>query len=63
MENAMPEAVIFNHHNKIHTVFFSQSNAVLPVKLKNGAFIAILAIKIQKNKMNSSGNIRKIYLF
>jgi hypothetical protein len=34
----MPDAVIFNHHNKIHTVFFSQPNAMLPVKLKNGNF-------------------------
>jgi hypothetical protein len=33
----MAEAVIFNYQNKIHTVSFSQKNALLPVKLKNGA--------------------------
>ena len=32
----MPEAVIFHYQNKIHTVFFAQMKAVLPVKLKNG---------------------------
>src|SRR3990167_1123822 len=32
----MPEAVIFNYQNKIHTVFFSQAKAMLPVKLKSG---------------------------
>jgi hypothetical protein len=32
----MPESVIFNYDNKICTVNFSQSNAMLPVKLKTG---------------------------
>lgn len=32
----MPEAVIFHHQAKIHTVYFSRSNALLPVKLANG---------------------------
>lgn len=32
----MPEAVIFNYDNKIHTVYFSHVKALLPVKLKNG---------------------------
>ena len=32
----MPEAIIFNYQQKIHTVYFTQANAVLPVKLKNG---------------------------
>lgn len=32
----MSEAVIFQYQNKIHTVSFTQTNAVLPVKLKNG---------------------------
>jgi hypothetical protein len=32
----MPEAVIFNYQNKIHTVYFTQQKAMLPVKLKNG---------------------------
>lgn len=32
----MPEAVIFNYQAKAHTVYFTQGNAVLPVKLKNG---------------------------
>jgi hypothetical protein len=32
----MPEAVIFTYQNKIHTVFFTQTKAMLPVKLKNG---------------------------
>ncbi len=32
----MPEAVIFNYQNKIHTVSFVQPKAMLPVKLKNG---------------------------
>jgi hypothetical protein len=38
MENTMPESVIFNYHNKIHTVSFSQQNAMVPVKLKNGDY-------------------------
>lgn len=32
----MPDAVIFQYQNKVHTVYFSQAKAVLPVKLKNG---------------------------
>ena len=32
----MPEAVIFNYQHKIYTIFFAQTKAVLPVKLKNG---------------------------
>ncbi len=32
----MPEAVIFNYQNKIHTVSFTQLKAMLPIKLKNG---------------------------
>src|SRR6266516_7945811 len=32
----MPESVIFHYQHKIHTVSFTQSQAVLPVKLKNG---------------------------
>ena len=32
----MPEAVIFSFQNKTHTVFFNQSKAMLPVKLKTG---------------------------
>lgn len=33
----MAEAVIFSYQNKIHTVGFTQSKALLPVKLKTGA--------------------------
>jgi hypothetical protein len=32
----MPEAVIFRHQDTIHTIFFTQTNAVLPIKLKDG---------------------------
>lgn len=32
----MPEAVIFHHQGKTHTVFFTQPHAMLPVKLKTG---------------------------
>lgn len=32
----MPEAIIFQYQNKIHTVYFTQTKAMLPVKLKNG---------------------------
>jgi hypothetical protein len=32
----MPDAVVFRYQNKVHTIYFSQSKAVLPVKLKNG---------------------------
>lgn len=32
----MPEAVIYQHQGKIHTVYFSRSKALLPVKLANG---------------------------
>lgn len=32
----MSDAVIFNFENKIHTIFFNQSDAMLPVKLKSG---------------------------
>lgn len=32
----MPEAVIFTYQSKTYTVFFTQTSAVLPVKLKNG---------------------------
>ena len=32
----MPEAVVFSYQNKIYTVSFSQRNAMLPVRLKNG---------------------------
>lgn len=32
----MSEAVIFSYQNKIHTVYFTQQKAVLPVKMKNG---------------------------
>src|SRR5579871_5893975 len=35
-ENAMPEAVIYKHQDKIHTVYFSRPHALLPVKLGNG---------------------------
>jgi hypothetical protein len=35
-EVVMPEAVIFNYQHKVHTVFFSEKNSILPVKLKNG---------------------------
>ena len=31
----MPEAVIFKYLNKTHTVYFTQPNALLPVKLSN----------------------------
>jgi hypothetical protein len=37
----MPEAVIFKYQNKIHTIFFNQSNAMLPVKLKNRECILV----------------------
>ena len=33
---SMPDAVMFHYQNKAHTVYFSQSKAVLQVKLKNG---------------------------
>lgn len=33
----MPEeAVIFTYQQKIHTVYFTQAKAMLPVKLKSG---------------------------
>ena len=32
----MPEAVIFQHGGKIHTVYFSNAKAMLPIKLSNG---------------------------
>lgn len=32
----MAEAIIFRYENKIHTVSFKHSKAVLPVRLKNG---------------------------
>lgn len=32
----MPEAVIFKHQGKIHTVYFARPKAVLPVRLTNG---------------------------
>lgn len=32
----MPEAVIFSYQDKMYTVSFNQSKAMLPVKLKNG---------------------------
>ncbi len=32
----MPEAIVFNYDNKIHTIYFNHAKAVLPVKLKNG---------------------------
>lgn len=32
----MSEAVVFYYHDQIHTVYFNQANAKLPVKLKNG---------------------------
>lgn len=32
----MPEAMVFSYQNKIHTVYFHQTGAMLPVKLKNG---------------------------
>lgn len=38
----MPEAVIFDYQNKIYTIFFSQTKAMLPVKLKNGETKLIL---------------------
>lgn len=33
----MPEAVIFNYQNQSHTIYFTNTKAVLPVKLKTGA--------------------------
>lgn len=32
----MPEAVVFTHQNRIYTVSFTYSKAMLPVRLKNG---------------------------
>lgn len=32
----MPEAVIFHFQNKTYTIYFTQQNAMLPVRLKNG---------------------------
>lgn len=32
----MPEAVIFHWQNKLHTIYFAHTKAMLPVKLKNG---------------------------
>lgn len=32
----MPEAAIFHYQHKIYTIYFSQTKAMLPVKLKNG---------------------------
>ena len=32
----MPDAVMFHYQHKAHTIYFSQSKAVLPVRLKNG---------------------------
>lgn len=32
----MPEAVIYAHHGKVHTVYFAHARALLPVKLANG---------------------------
>src|SRR5580658_7248841 len=32
----MPEAVIFHHQHKIHTVYFARANAMLPVQLASG---------------------------
>lgn len=32
----MPEAVIFKHQGKIHTVYFARPQAMLPVRLNNG---------------------------
>ncbi len=32
----MPEAIIFNYDNKIHTMYFNHAKSMLPVKLKNG---------------------------
>lgn len=34
----MPEAVMFHYENKIHTIYFINAKAVLPVKLKNGEY-------------------------
>lgn len=31
----MPEAVIYQYQNKIHTMYFSRATALLPVKLAN----------------------------
>lgn len=32
----MPEAVVFQYQGKTYTVYFSRSNALLPVRLANG---------------------------
>lgn len=32
----MPEAVIFNYQNKLHTVSYTHTRAMLPIRLKNG---------------------------
>lgn len=32
----MPEAVIFQHQGKTHTVYFARAKALLPVRLANG---------------------------
>jgi hypothetical protein len=32
----MPEAVLYQHYGKIHTVYFARANAMLPVQLHNG---------------------------
>ena len=34
----MPEAVIFNYQSKHYTVSFTQTNALLPIKLRNGNY-------------------------
>jgi hypothetical protein len=32
----MPEAVVYQHQGKTHTVYFSRAKALLPVRLANG---------------------------
>jgi hypothetical protein len=36
MRNVMPDAVIFHFEQKVHTVYFNQAKAALPIRLKNG---------------------------
>jgi hypothetical protein len=35
----MPEAVIFKHQGKIHTVYFARQQAMLPVLMANGEVV------------------------
>ena len=47
----MPEAVIFKHQGKVHTVYFARPNAMLPVRRSNGE--VVLAVWGRRQHENS----------